>query len=63
MLVEDDAAFAQLLCTHFEGAGLSVTVIDRAERVLKLVRQAPHGCCSSISNSPAPWTGGISWPP
>jgi signal transduction histidine kinase/DNA-binding response OmpR family regulator/HAMP domain-containing protein len=41
MLVEDDAAFAQLLCTHFEGTGLSVAIIDRAERALKLVRQAP----------------------
>lgn len=41
VLVEDDAAFAQLLRTHFEGAGLSVAVTDRAERALELVRQAP----------------------
>jgi signal transduction histidine kinase/DNA-binding response OmpR family regulator/HAMP domain-containing protein len=40
VLVEDDAAFAQLLRTHFEGAGLSVAVTDRAEWALELVRQA-----------------------
>jgi len=41
VLVEDDAAFAQLLRIHFEGAGLSVAVTDRAEHALELVRQAP----------------------
>ena len=41
VLVEDDAAFAQLLRIHFEGAGLAVAVTDRAERALDLVRQAP----------------------
>jgi CheY-like chemotaxis protein len=41
VLVEDDAAFAQLLRTHFEGAGLSVAVADRAEGALDLLRQAP----------------------
>jgi signal transduction histidine kinase/CheY-like chemotaxis protein len=41
ILVEDDAAFAQLLRIHVEGAGLSVVVTDRAERALELVRQAP----------------------
>jgi signal transduction histidine kinase/DNA-binding response OmpR family regulator/HAMP domain-containing protein len=41
ILVEDDAAFAQLLRIHFEGAGLSVAVTDQAERALERVRQAP----------------------
>jgi signal transduction histidine kinase/DNA-binding response OmpR family regulator len=41
VLVEDDAAFARLLRTHLEGAGLSVAVTDRAERALEVVCQAP----------------------
>src|SRR5207249_5936622 len=35
LLVEDDQAYARLVQEHFAGAGLAVTVIDKAEEALE----------------------------